>query len=378
MTIDESNTVKKPKKIKKEFDFSKHPKRHVALKIAYIGFNYQGFASQTHVQNTVENKIFEALLKVKLISDPNNCKYTRCGRTDSGVSAFGQVIGIQLRSSEDDEKPFDYVRLINNVLPEDIRAIAWSFVDDDFDARFDCLYRTYKYFFVKSNLIIERMREASKLLIGSHDFRNFCKINADQVISFNRIMLDIQINKCTPDQKDDDPDSLYEIIICGYSFLWHQVRCMVAVLFLVGERREDPSIILELLNVEKNPRKPQFAMASEIPLILFDCAFENVKFHADSSRLRAEAVVDLESHFVHMFQLNSIKTKIIQTMMNSIRCSLVVDEVVPDRIVTLNQIKTDHPNLTTRKGPRYVPLMERLTGKSVEEKRASKQNKKTL
>ena len=46
---------------------------------------------------------------------------------------------------------------------------------------------------------------------------------------------------------------------------------------LVGQGREDPSIVTELLNVEKNPCKPQYSMASELPLVLFDCQYESVK-----------------------------------------------------------------------------------------------------
>ena len=35
--------------------------------------------------------LFECLQKTKLITDSRSCHYTRCGRTDKGVSAFGQV-----------------------------------------------------------------------------------------------------------------------------------------------------------------------------------------------------------------------------------------------------------------------------------------------
>ena len=36
-------------------------------------------------------QLFETLEKVKLVEDARNCNYTRCGRTDKGVSALGQV-----------------------------------------------------------------------------------------------------------------------------------------------------------------------------------------------------------------------------------------------------------------------------------------------
>lgn len=36
-------------------------------------------------------KLFDALMTTKLIEDPLKSNYSRCGRTDKGVSAFGQV-----------------------------------------------------------------------------------------------------------------------------------------------------------------------------------------------------------------------------------------------------------------------------------------------
>lgn len=88
--------------------------------------------------------------------------YQRCGRTDKGVSAFGQVISLEVRSNlktdeidikVEDELP--YCKMLNGVLPKDIRALAWCPVEEEFSARFNCTKRTYKYFFPKDNLSVE-------------------------------------------------------------------------------------------------------------------------------------------------------------------------------------------------------------------------------
>lgn len=79
------------RKGKRAFDFAAHPRRHVALRLAYLGWQYQGFAVQENTDNTVEARVFEALLKTKLIQDRQSSNYHRCGRTDKGVSAFSQV-----------------------------------------------------------------------------------------------------------------------------------------------------------------------------------------------------------------------------------------------------------------------------------------------
>lgn len=39
---------------------------------------------------------------------------------------------------------------------------------------------------------------------------------------------------------------------------------MAAVLLMVGKGQEEPEVVLELLDVEKNSQKPQYNMAPEV------------------------------------------------------------------------------------------------------------------
>ena len=84
-------------KKEKSFDMSRHRQRHIALRIAYIGANYHGFAMQEGLP-TIEEALFQALEKTCLITNRTEINYSRCGRTDRGVNAFGQVISAYLRS----------------------------------------------------------------------------------------------------------------------------------------------------------------------------------------------------------------------------------------------------------------------------------------
>lgn len=96
------------------------------------------------------------------------------------------------------------------------------------------------------------MRIAAHYLIGEHDFRNFCKMDVGNgVVKFHRRIIDIQIEAV-----DDSSDSysMIRLKLIGKAFLWHQVRCIVAILFLIGKNNEEPKIIQELLDVESNPR----------------------------------------------------------------------------------------------------------------------------
>lgn len=124
---------------------------------------------------------------------------------------------------------------------------------------------------------MDAINEAGKRMMGQHDFRNFCKMDVSNgVVTFFRDLKGVRchlVDTETPVNKY----STVELIIEANSFLWHQIRCIVSVLLLVGQGREDPSVVTELLNVEKNPCKPQYSMASELPLVLFDCQYEGVK-----------------------------------------------------------------------------------------------------
>ena len=48
-----------------------------------------------------------------------------------------------------------YVQILNRLLPADIRVLSWAPVGVDFNARFSCLYRTYKYFFPCGTMDVE-------------------------------------------------------------------------------------------------------------------------------------------------------------------------------------------------------------------------------
>ena len=147
----------------------------------------------------------------------------------------------------------------------------------DFSARFDCTSRTYKYYFPRGDLDLNQINEAGGRLVGEHDFRNFCKMDvAHGVINYHRRINSVNAKALEKGAtaNDDSPFDLCVLTIKGKAFLWHQIRCIVAVLFRVGSGRESPDIVSELLDIDANPTRPQYAFASEIPLNLFQCDFE--------------------------------------------------------------------------------------------------------
>lgn len=57
---------------------------------------------------------------------------------------------------------------------------------------------------------------------------------------------------------------------------------MVAVLLMVGRGEEDLSIVTQLLDIEETPRKPQYCMASDEPLILSGCGYADIDFQRNA------------------------------------------------------------------------------------------------
>ena len=64
-----------------------------------------------------------------------------------------------------------YTVILNRLLPDDIRVLGWAPVDYAFNARFGCLHRTYRYFFVRGTRNIE-VRARSLLAMPVERLRN--------------------------------------------------------------------------------------------------------------------------------------------------------------------------------------------------------------
>ena len=99
-----------------------------------------------------QGELFKALTKTRLIApdaEISGLQYSRCGRTDKGVSALGQVVALMLRSNgraEDPEgvsedKELEYTRILNSALPPEIRVLGWKTVPTEFNARCDRVHR---------------------------------------------------------------------------------------------------------------------------------------------------------------------------------------------------------------------------------------------
>eukprot|EP00668_Euglena_longa_P045890 GGOE01061573.1.p1 GENE.GGOE01061573.1~~GGOE01061573.1.p1 ORF type:complete len:413 (+),score=72.55 GGOE01061573.1:23-1240(+) len=372
----------------RSFDISRYKQRHIALRMAYLGEHYRGLAIQENVADTIESLLFSALEKTCLIVDRASCNYSRCGRTDKGVSALGQVIALHVRSNlsvgaefvgdkGDDQQgeaipasscvqntnsasELDYVKMLNRVLPADIRILAWAPVPKDFSARFSCVGRIYKYFFLQRDLDISRMRQAARHLVGEHDFRHFCKMDVVHVSNFVREIRSFDIAPCL-EMSANGPAALWVATIHGTAFLYHQVRCMMQVLFEVGAGMEDPEVVEHLLDVERVKNKPQYPLASETGLILWDCQFKDLSWTstADAQRL-------LMAHLFQAYEERVLRSGMVSAMQSHMMNEMMYSELRMGTEVLREVQWKDVPAESSKR--KYVPLLSRDTEFNFEER----------
>jgi tRNA pseudouridine38/39 synthase len=169
---------------------------------------------------------------------------------------------------------------------------------------------------VPGSLDVAAMDAAARHLEGEHDFRSFCKLDTSgHVKHFVRRVLSARIvsagaayasafafangggdgagagGACVPplDPLAAYPNSqTFALRIRGTAFLYHQVRCIAAVLLMVGRGLERPEVVRTLLDVKAHPRKPQYALAPEQPLLLYACGYGGVEDEDEEEEGRDE------------------------------------------------------------------------------------------
>lgn len=215
--------------------------RNIKLLIAYDGTAYHGWQTQLNratIQETIENALRVVMKqKVDLIGS---------GRTDTGVHALGQVANFKA----DTKIPENKVKIaINANLPADIRILDSVDVSMDFNARFNALNKTYMYqiyndrvlspfyarysCFVPQNLDIDKMEEALKFIVGTHDFKGFMA-SGSQTKTTERTVYYAHLIK---------DGNLIKIYINGNGFLYNMVRIIAGTLIDIGKGLKDISCI---------------------------------------------------------------------------------------------------------------------------------------
>lgn len=230
--------------------------KRILIKIAYDGSKYNGWQTGSNLSG-IEDVLNDVISKVT----NEDIKIIGASRTDSGVHSNGNMAVFDTKS---DIKPDKFFYVINNLLPEDISILSSEEVPLTFHPRKCDAKKTYIYrihnskvrnpiyehnaHFVYYDININRMIEASKYLLGVHDFRSFINPESQVFEHENPITIreiyNIDIRKI---------NEIIEIEICGNGFLYHMVRIICGTLLKIGMNMWDTSYIKEIL--DKKDRK---------------------------------------------------------------------------------------------------------------------------
>ena len=240
------------------------------LTVAYDGTNYHGYQIQKN-GITIEEVLTGALCDLT----GENIVITGGSRTDAGVHALSNMVVFDTEARMPGEK---YSYALNQRLPLDIRILKSEEVSLDFHPRHCNSKKTYEYRILNAEFLnpvkrlyyhhvyvplsIEKMQEASKFLVGEHDFTSFCSAGA-QVESKVRTIYDISISK-----KDDD----ITISVTGNGFLYNMVRIIAGTLIEVGRGSITPEEITSI--IEAKDREAAGPTAPACGLCLMKYEFE--------------------------------------------------------------------------------------------------------
>ena len=160
------------------------------------------------------------------------------GRTDAGVHAVAMTAHVDIDGAHSAET---VMRALNFYLVNmPVSVLGCEIVPDNFNARFDCVARHYKYivlnrsaspvlkknrvYWVARPLDIQAMRSASAKLLGNHDFTSF-RAPECQAKSPIKTLDKIEITQ-------NGDEIIFEF--SARSFLHHMVRNIVGTLIEIG------------------------------------------------------------------------------------------------------------------------------------------------
>lgn len=207
--------------------------RNFRIVLQYEGTKYQGWQKQESTGNTIQGKLESILTKMA----GTEVEVHGAGRTDAGVHAKGQVAHFKLDTDKSENEIMQY---INKYLPEDIAVVSIKEAAERFHARLNATGKIYQYRIINSeiphvfdrryahvvekSLDVDKMKEASNVFVGSHDFKAFTSTKKGKKSTIRCIeTIDI-------DKSGDEIILTYK----GDGFLYHMVRILSGTLIEVG------------------------------------------------------------------------------------------------------------------------------------------------
>ncbi len=237
------------------------PETNHRLTIAYDGTPYQGWQIQGD-DPTIQLQLESALATLW----QQSVRLHGSGRTDTGVHARGQVAHFQ--APKKFPSPERLRDAINAHLPPTIRIRSAAFVPPTFHARFSAHGKEYHYRIIdggqespfevnyawqlRRTLDVEKIKHASRLLLGEHDFAAFASNPGYARKSTVRTLYRIDLSR---------RGNLLTLRFTGSGFLYRMVRNLTGALVRVGDGRLQPGDLQAILQSCKRSEAPPPAPA---------------------------------------------------------------------------------------------------------------------
>lgn len=216
------------------------------LTIAYRGTAFAGWQRQNNA-GTVQQVVEEALGSLAA----TEVRILGASRTDAGVHARGQVAHLEGLAHLPDRA---LVHGANHRLPEDVRILDAIEVEEGFHARKHALSKLYSYRMVRCEVTspldrpyavrvapridVAAMNEASKHLLGEHDFSAFALAGGSHTSPLRTVL------GAACEERGDE----VWFMVSGNGFLRGMVRSLVGTLIEVGMARRSVEEFVSLLN----------------------------------------------------------------------------------------------------------------------------------
>lgn len=236
------------------------------IKFSYDGSKFYGF-QRLNEKKSVQKEIEDALKSFTR----EDVKIKGAGRTDRGVHAYMQCAHFDLKK---ELEPSKILFELNRKTSPYLSFSSCKLVNNDFHARFDVKEKTYVYkinigeytpfkadYYLnyKEAISIKKLKEASRIFKGVHDFRNFVSGERNDYIC---IIYDIKIVK--------EKNTIF-IYFRGKSFYRYMVRNLVGAMLDYNKRKVSLEELKSMLN---NPDiKQQLSTAPSEGLYLLDIKY---------------------------------------------------------------------------------------------------------
>jgi len=269
-------------------DHSDAPTQRWRLDLAYDGNGLNGFAYQPEFTTVVGLLRSTIASTLRMDEEP---QIVGAGRTDTGVHAFAQVVHVDLPTRlfarHRGPDPERLMRTLNKQLRGQVRVMRAQPVRDDFHARFSALWREYRYLVLESTppalafndvwswsvegpLDLASMQRAADAVLGTHDFRAFCRrpTNAAPGEALLRHVMSAKWERIE-DRWGMSPDNapVVRLTIRAQSFCHNMVRCLTSTMVSIGQGKLPETTVKQRLESTHRDHLPPPAPARGLSLV---------------------------------------------------------------------------------------------------------------